>query len=205
MKNRQKNKKIIPKKKKTSKENETYSVPKVVAERKSVKEVNRENNENDLFNTWIHNTQKLSKHDLGVINIPKDYPTAKKDRSFNNGVQRAKDDLKLLDYLLTNLKPKYKQQITTSAQFDIIIKKYLGISEFGENFTKEEKDMTLVLASNMLINALTVFKNNMPPQFNEILRQTGKPYFDMIEAIASFGNANNIKSIPKIHIPDSLR
>jgi len=83
--------------------------------------VNRENNENDLYNTWIHNIKKLSKQDLGVINRHEDYPTAKKDRSYNYGVQRAKDDLNLLNFLLSNLKPRYKQQITTSSTFNNII------------------------------------------------------------------------------------
>ncbi len=207
--NRQPNKKNKAKSKKSKKENKIYSVPKVIVEPKLTKEqkkeINRENNENDLYNTWIHGIKKLSKHDLGVINRPEDYPISKKDYSYNSGVQRAKDDLKLLDFLLSNLKPRYKHQITISSEFNNIIQKYLGVSEFGEDNTREEKDVVVSLASQMLINALSVIKRNMPPEFSEVLYQVGKPYFDMIEAISNFSRTNNLKNIPKITLPDGLR
>ena len=48
------------------------------------------------------------------------------------------------------------------------------------------------------------FVRNMPHQFNEVLRETGKPYFTMIKALNDFGKENNLKSIPSIHVPDSL-
>ncbi|PBO84993.1 MAG: hypothetical protein COA77_06380 [Thaumarchaeota archaeon] len=208
MKNRQGNKKNTTKLKKTKKEKETYSVPKVVAKPKltkeEIKQINRENNENDLFNTWIHNTQKLSKHDLGVINRPEDYPTAKKDRSYNYGVQRAKDDLKLLDFLLSNLKDRYKHQIVGSGEFGNIIDKYMGIDEWSDEPSEDEKKVMVLLASKMLIKSLTVIQRNMPHQFSEVLRETGKPFFTMIKALNDFGKDNNLKSIPPIHLPNSL-
>ena len=210
--NRHRIKGIKAKSTKQSKSNETYSVPKVVAKPKSKKaqkqediEINRGNNENDLYNTYVHDIKKLSKLDLGVINRPEYYPNAKKDRSYNYGVQRAKDDLQLLSFLLSNLKPHYKQQIISSSQFDNIIKKYLGIDEFSENLTRAEKEVTLSIASQMLVNSLTTIKRTMPPEFSEVLNQIGKPYFDMIKAISDFSRANNIKTIPPINIPDGLR
>ncbi len=57
----------------------------------------------------------------------------------------------------------------------------------------------------MLINALSVIKRNMPPEFSEVLYQVGKSYFDMIEAISNFSRTNNLKNIPKITLPDGLR
>jgi len=208
MKNRHQDKKTKAKSKKRSKSNETFSVPKVVAKPKLTEEEiiqkNRENNENDLFNTWIHETQKLSKHDLGVINKPDDYPNAKKDRSYNYGVQRAKDDLQLLSFLLSNLKPRYKDQIIGSSEFENIIKKYMGIDDFSDEPTGDEKKVMVLLASKMLLNSITVIQRNMPHQFNAILRETGKPYFTMIKALNDFGEENNLKTIPPIHIPDSL-
>ncbi len=212
MKNRQQNKKIKAKKKKPIKQNKTYSISNVVSKPKSKKEqkleeieINRENNENDSYNTYVHNIQKLSKLDLGVISNHEYYPTSKKERSYKYGVQRAKDDLQLLNFLLLNLKPRYRQQITTSSEFNNIIQEYLGVSEFGENYTREEKDVIVSLASQMLINALSVIKRNMPPEFSEVLNQVGKPYFDMIEAISNFSRTNNLKNIPKITLPDGLR
>jgi len=203
--NRHKIKRNKAKSTKSPKPNEIYSIPNIIDEPKTPEEINRENNEDDLYNTWIHGTQKLSKHDLGVINRPEHYPISKKDHSYNNGVQRAKDDLHLLSFLLTNLKPRYRQQITASSEFDNIIKKYLGIDEFSENLTRAEKEVTLSIASQMLVNSLTTIKRTMPPEFSEVLNQIGKPYFDMIKAISDFSRANNIKTIPPINIPDGLR
>ena len=57
----------------------------------------------------------------------------------------------------------------------------------------------------MLINSLTVIMNHMPPQFNEVLKQNGKPFFDLVQAITEFSQAHNIKNIPDVKIPDSLR
>jgi len=204
MKNRYKTKDNKAKSKKSTKSNETFSMPKIIDEPKSPKEVNRENNENDLYNTWIHNIQKLSKHDLGVISRHEYYPNSKKDYSYNIGVQRAKDDLKLLSFLLSNLKPRYKDQIIGSSEFENIIKKYMGIDDFSDEPSEDEKKVMVLLASKMLINSITVIQRNMPHQFNEVLRETGKPYFTMIKALNDFGKENNLKSIPPIHIPDSL-
>ena len=214
MKNRQQNKKITPKKKKTSKENVIYSMPEVIAkpklteeekeEKQRVLKVNRENNENDLFNTWIHRIKNLSKHDLGVINRPEDYPISKKDYSYNGGVQRAKDDLKLLDFLLSNLRSKYKNQIIGSSEFENIIKKYMGIDDFSGEPSEDEEKIMVLLASKMLFNSITAIQKYMPHQFNEVLRATGKPYFTMIKAINDFGKDNNLKSISPIQIPDRL-
>ena len=77
--------------------------------------------------------------------------------------------------------------------------------EESDELTREEKDQVLAVSTQMLINSLTVIKNYMPPQFSEILKQQGKPFFDMIESISNFARANNIKKIPEIHIPDGLR
>lgn len=213
--NRHKTKGNKAKSKKSKKENKTYSMPNLDLEPKSKKEekeakkrvlkVNRENNENHCYNTWIHNTQKLSKLDLGIISSkPEVYPTSKRDRSYNFGVKRAKDDLQLLEFLLTNLKQKYKRQIIGSSQFENIIKKYMGIDDFSGEPSVDEKKVNVLLASKMLINSITVIQRNMPHQFSDVLRETGKPYFTMIKALNDFGKDNNLKSIPPIHVPDSL-
>ena len=206
--NRQKKKKIKDKSKKRSKPNETYSTPKVIAEPKmteeEIEEINRENTENDVHNDYVQHIKKLSKHDLGVITNHTLYPNSKKDHSYNNGVQRAKDDLGLLNFLISNLKPRYKKQILGSSQFENVIKNYMGIDDFSEEPTEEEKKMMVLLASKMLINSITAIQKYMPHQFNAVLRETGKPYFTLIKAINDFGKDSNLKSIPPINIPDSL-
>jgi len=104
-----------------------------------------------------------------------------------------------------NLKPRYRNQIFSSGQFVNLIQKYLGIDYFLDELTREEKEQILAIASQMLINSFTVIKNYMPLEFSEILKQNARPFFDLVEAITKFSQAHNIKNIPDIHIPDSLR
>ena len=213
MEKRQQNKKIRNKSKKPIKDDSTFSTPKIVAEPKTEKEkkakirqINKEKNETLLEVNYLDNIQKLSSVDLGIINNADYYPeNNKKDRHYNRGIQRAKDDIQLLNFLIANLKPYYKHQIFQSNEFQNMIQSYLGISYFNDESTREEKDQVLAMASQMLINSLTVIKNQMPPQFSEILKQNGKPFFDLIEAINEFSKVHNIKNISDIQIPDSLR
>jgi len=212
MEKRDKTNKNMPKKQKTTKPNEIYSVPNILAkpknkdeEEKQVMLVNRENNESNLQITWLDTIQNLSPRDLGTINKPELYPGSKVDWNFNRGVQRAKDDLMLLDFLLKNLRPYYRRQIISSNEFDNVIKEYLSIDASDTKLTREERDKTLAISAQMLINSLTIIQNNMPAEFIEVLKQTGKPYFNMIEAITNYAKTNNDKSIPSINIPDSLR
>jgi len=213
---RQKILKNTSKNEKTLNDNKTFTVPKIVDEPKTKEEkkrkilaINRENNETNLESTWLDPIQKLSPTDLGIINDSKSnnyYPeNKKKDRHYNRGVNRAITDLKLLIFLISNLKPHYKNQIFSSPEFVSLIQKYLSIDDYSNKLTKEENDQALAIASQMLINSLTVIKKLMPPQFDKLLKQNGKPYFDTIQAISDFARENNIKKIPQIHIPDSLR
>jgi len=110
-----------------------------------------------------------------------------------------------LNFLTINLKPYYRYQIFSSNEFNNLIQKYLGIGYFYDERTGEEKDRVLALASQMLINSMTVIKNHMPLEFSGILIQNGKPFFDLVEAITKFSQVHNIKNIPDIQIPDSLR
>jgi len=213
MKKRQVNKKNRHKMKKPVKDDSTFSTPNIVAEPKTQKEkddkirqVNREKNEIFLETKHLVSIQKLSSVDLGIINNADYYPeNKKKDRHYNRGIQRAKDDIQLLNFLITNLKHHYKHQIFLSNEFQEMIQSYLGIGYFSDESTREEKDQVLALASQMLINSLAVIKNNMPPEFNEILTQIGKHYFGLINAISKSSKSDNIKKVPDIHIPDSLR
>ena len=213
MKKRQQNKKNKNKNNKSITDDSTFSTPEIVAEPKTkkakkakIKQVNREKNEIDLEVTYLNKIQKLSSTDLGIINNADYYPeNNKKDRHYNRGIQRAKDDIRLLNFLTANLKPYYKSKIFLSNEFQSMIQSYLGISYFNDKITREEKDQALTLASQMLINSLTVIKSNMPPAFDEILKQSGKPFFDLIEAIAKSSKVHDIKKIPDIHIPDILR
>jgi len=212
MEKRQQNKKNRNKIKKLIKDDSTFSTPKIVVEPKTERakkaknrQVNREKNELHLKTNYLVNIQKLSSIDLGIINNADYYPeNKKKDRHYNRGIQRAKDDLRLLSFFTRNLKPYYRHQIFSSSEFLNVIQQYQGIDDFLE-LTREEKDQALASASQMLINSMTIIKNHMPPEFSEILKHNGKPFFDLVDAITKFKQAHNFKNIPDIQIPDSLR
>jgi len=192
-------------KEKPVKDDSTFSTPNIVAEPKTekaknakIRQVNKEKNEIFLESKYLDSIQKLSSVDLGIIHNANNnvdyYPeNKKKDRQYNRGVQRAKDDIRLLNFLVMNLKPRYRHQIFSSGEFVNLIQKYLGIDYFNDNFTREEKDQVLALASQMLINSLAVIKSNMSPEFYGILTQIGKDYFGLIEAISKSSKSGNRK------------
>lgn len=203
-------------KEKPVKDDSTFSTPNIVAEPKTekaknakIRQVNKEKNEIFLESKYLDSIQKLSSVDLGIIHNANNkvdyYPeNKKKDRQYNRGVQRAKDDIRLLNFLVMNLKPRYRHQIFSSGEFVNLIQKYLGIDYFNDNFTREEKDQVLALASQMLINSLAVIKSNVSPEFYGILTQIGKDYFGLIEAISKSSKSGNRKKVPDIQIPDSI-
>ena len=143
--------------------------------------------------------KKVSKYDLSVINIPKLYPkNRKKDRHYNNGVEHAKADLRILNFLLLNLKPHYRLKILKSDEFQNVLAHVLdlGVTKFY-NYTKEENELALSIALQMLENSLGVIVKNMPKEFRKPLVNASAPLSDLLFAISEFARHENIKNIPK--------
>jgi len=143
--------------------------------------------------------KNVSRHDLSVINIPKIYPkNRKKDRHYNNGVEHAIADLRLLSFLLLNLKPHYRLKILKSDEFKNVLEQIfdMGSTKFHSS-TKEEKDLELSIALQMLEYSLGVIVKNMPKAFRKPLVNSASPFSDLLYAISEFGRQKNIKDIPK--------
>ena len=142
--------------------------------------------------------KKVSKYDLSVINIPKLYPkNRKKDRHYNNGVEHAKADLRLLNFFLRKLKPRYRLKILSSQEFQNTIALIFNLRELGfSKLTKEEKDYALAMASQMLEFSLAVISKTMPVQFQNPLAKASIPFIDLLKAISDFARENKIKGIP---------
>ncbi len=167
------------------------------AKKEKLLQVEREKLETHLEMKYLGNKEKIHATDLGVIANLKLYPREKKpDRRYNRGIDIAKEDLKLLGFLLENLKPRYRKQILNSNEMKNIIQKYLGIADLTSVvLTKEEEDDSLIHASQMLVYSLTVIKNQLPMQFHESLKDSAKPFFTLLKAIASYEHLN-------VQIPD---
>ncbi len=199
-------------KKEESKDFSTFSTPKIVAEPKTEKEkklkrlkINQRETEDSLKTRYLDPIQELLPRDLAVFNRPDYYPDDhKKDRRYNRGIQRAKNDLDLLSFLLEMLKPRYRQQILLSDEFNRVLKKYLGISkETSIELTQQEKDQALVVAIQMLGNSLDVIKKNMPIEFHESLNNLGLPFANLIDSISIYARSRD-KTIPKIRISENF-
>ena len=199
-------------KKDDSKDFSTFSTPKIVAEPKTEKErklkklkINQREMEDSLQTRYLDPIQELLPRDLAVFNRPDFYPEDhKKDRRYNRGVQRAKNDLDLLSFLLEMLKPRYRNQILLSDEFDRVLKKYLGVSqETSTELTQQEKDQALVIAIQMLGNSLGVIKKNMPIEFRESLNNLGLPFANLVDSISIYARSRD-KTIPKIRISENF-
>lgn len=143
--------------------------------------------------------KKVSKYDLSVIQSPKYYPNnRKKDRHYNNGVEHAKADLRLLHFFLVHLKPHYRLKIFESEEFQSVIDQVLniGVHKFHSTIN-EEKDRELTIALQMLENSLGVIIKNMPKEFRKPLVNAASPLSDLLYSISEFGRQKNIKTIPQ--------
>ena len=156
----------------------------------------QKDHEEYLESTYIIR-KKVSKHDLGIINQPKYYPkSTKKDRNYNNGVDHAIEDLKLIHFMLVNLKPMYRSKIIHSDHFKSVMEQVMeiGVSKFHK-MTKQEKDESLAFSVQMLNYCLRVIAENMPIEFRKPLVTNMSPVNDLLEAIYKHMKKTN-KSLP---------
>jgi len=143
--------------------------------------------------------KNVSRHDLSVIQSPMYFPkNRKKDRHYNNGVEHAKADLRLLHFFLLHLKPHYRLKILESEEFQSVLDQVIdiGVTKFHSTI-KEEKDRELAIALQMLENSLGVIIKNMPKAFRKPLVNAASPLSDLLYSISEFGRQNNIKTIPQ--------
>jgi len=200
-------------KKSKTKDLESLSTPKVVAEpesarAKKIKEnkVARESTETNLEKDYLDpirgNKQRgilrpaLSPRDLAVINRPGLYRDveSKSDRMNNRGVNYMIPHLKLLNFLLANFSEHYKNKIWDSPQFRTLLVNYLGTAEYpSKKLSKDEKKARLKSANQWLIDSLTIIEDNLPNAFKESLKDVRKPYFKLIKAIAENEGIKEIK------------
>jgi len=187
---------------------QTFSTPKIVVEPTSKEgkklkrfKILRGEEEFALAENYLDNIQKILPRDLGVIHRTDFYPDdRKKERRYKKGVQRAKNDLKLLSFLIEELKPRYRNQILLSDEFNRVLKKYLGISsESSTKLSQKEKDQALVIAIQMLGNSLDLIKKNMPIEFQQSLNNLALPFANLIDSISLYARSRD-RTIPKVLI-----
>ena len=163
-----------------------------------------QDNEEWLDATYL-TRRYVSVRDLGVIQIPKNYPkNKKKDRNYNNGVDHSLNDLKQLHFMFVNLKPLYRSKILHSDEFQSMMEQVfdIGASKF-HRMTIEEKEKSLGFAVQMLSYCLKVIAVNMPKEFQTPLLHHLRPLNDLIEAIYLHIKKNN-KTLPpfsKVALP----
>ncbi len=135
----------------------------------------------------------VSKRDLGIIITPKYYPkNKKKDRNYNNGVDHSIEDLKQLNFMLTHLKPHYRNKIIHSDSFQNVMQQVMdiGVGKFHQ-YTKEEKDQSLAFTVQMLAYCFKVISLNMSEEFQKPLLNHIRPLKDLIKAIYAHMAKNN--------------
>ena len=150
---------------------------------------------------YMESTYLLKKRvtplDLAIINKPDLFTNSKQERSYKNGVEHAKEDLKLFDFFLINLRPKYRRQIINSNEFQNMIQQVLdiGVGNFYD-MTKEEKENVNVFAMQLMTYALKIIVNTTPIEFLKLVKDSAIPLNNLLEAIYSFSKNNNLKELP---------
>lgn len=151
---------------------------------------------------WLDSTylvrRNVSKRDLGLINQPSLYRNFKKpDRNYNYAVEHARADLKLLNFFLSNMKPKYRTKILQSDEFQNVIQSVMDISmtKFSK-YTQEEKDNSLAFTVQMFAYCLETMTKNMPTEFLKPLLYHIEPLNDLMESIYQTMKKSGSKDIP---------
>jgi len=150
---------------------------------------------------YMESTYLLKKRvtplDLAIINNPDLFTHSKVERSYNNGVQHAKEDLNLLDFFLTNLRPKYRTQITNSSEFHNVIKSLLDLSVVKwHKMSKEEMENYNAFAIQLLSYSLNVIVRTMPPEFLKPVKDASIPLNNLLKSIYNYSKNNNLKDLP---------
>lgn len=163
--------------------------------------ITKDKKQNDLMEyleaTYLMR-KNVSKQDLAIINKSELFPHSKLDRSYNNGVTHVKNDLKLLQFFLIQLKPKYRFQIIQSDEFQNVLLSVLDVSESRfHNLSKEEKEYALTFANQLLTYSLNVIVRTSPKSFIKLLKESTIPLNNLLEAIYNYSRENNIKDIPQ--------
>ncbi|MEX0656594.1 MAG: hypothetical protein WD154_03500, partial [Nitrosopumilaceae archaeon] len=116
----------------------------------------RHTQEQELLIQYFQSTyldkEKVLARDLAVINKSEIFPDDhKKDRRYNRAILHAKEELKLLLFFLHNMKPRYRNKIVLSEEFNGVIHKMFDIQGFGlSDQTELEKKQAIAFALQML-------------------------------------------------------
>jgi len=150
--------------------------------------------------------KNVSERDLAIIKNPDFFPeNLKKDRAYNNGVDHAKKDLKMLTYFLRYLQPRYRMKILLSQEFNNVLEDVLAVSRTTwHHYTIEERDKALLFALQMMEFSRHVIQSQMPKEFQGILAESSRPFVQLVKAISDFGRKDNIKDIPRLESFDFI-
>ena len=142
--------------------------------------------------------RNVTKLDLGIINKSEYFPeNSKPDRHYNNGVNHAKQDLKLLCFFMVHMKPRYRMKILQSTEFNNFIEEVLniGVTKFNSQ-TKEEQEYTRAFALQLTNYCLQVMSKTMPTEFSTLLNVAIEPLNDLVRTIYEYSKNNNVKDLP---------
>ena len=144
---------------------------------------------------------KVSGYNLAITQKPSIFrQNTKKERHFNKCVNHAKADFKELRFFFDYLKPMYRMRILNSNEFNNFLEKILNPHSSFNLQTKEEQDRSLKIALQMYEFARVVIKENMPEEFQTVLEESSRPFWQMIKAIDAYQKREKIKDSPDIQI-----
>ena len=143
----------------------------------------------------------VSGYDLAVTQKPSLFrKNTKPSAQFSNCVNSAKADLRLINFYFNHLKPMFRLRILNSNEFNSFIGKILYAQGSFHLQTKEEQARSLKIALQMYEFARVVIKENMPEEFQTVLEEASRPFWQMIKAIDAYQKREKIKDSPDIQI-----
>lgn len=147
---------------------------------------------------------RVGKRDLAVTEKPDLFHAKKPDRHFNNCVDHANKDLKLLYFMFNHLKPHYRLKILQGRELQNFLTHVLDLTSKFNEYNKQELELVNAFALQTLSYSANTLGRTMPPEFRKLFNDLVRPLNDLLEAIYENTRKNNKKmeQFHKIGLPE---
>ena len=143
--------------------------------------------------------------DMAILKQPKKFSHVNKARHNKMLTDRAELVFSELAFLLEYLPLSYKFKIYHSNNFKKFFETIVDLKSVNlSNLDAKTKDRVINFAVQLLIYSMTVLKTTMPGEFKIPLKDSAKPFINLLRAIYDYGRKNSLKDIPPINIPNLL-
>ena len=159
--------------------------------------------------THYENTYKnvvlLKPKDRAILDNQADFPQINEPRLNKELEKKAVQAFDELDFLLSHLPKSYRFKILSNEKSKKFFKNVLDINSIDlTNLDDKNRGLIMHVAAQLFYDSITVLITVMPLQFKGLLKDSLWSFAKLLIAIRNYDQANSLKRIPEIKVPDLL-